>query len=76
MDPLSPATRRANFWLFIALIVFAVAFTIAIFLWMRGVVRTNGGIVDPQRKTSLLVPGRKPASVADFVLPTTAPCFT
>ena len=70
------ATRRANFWLLIALVVFAVAFTIIIFLWMRGVVRANGGIVDPQRRTSLFVPSRQPVPAADFVLPTAVPCFT
>ena len=73
----SPATRRANFWLFIALVVFAIAFTIVIFLWMRGVVKANGGIADPQRRTtSLSIPSRKPAAKFVFALLTSAPCFT
>ena len=77
MDPLPPSTRRANFWLFAALVVFAVVFAVLIFVWMRGVVRANGGIVDPQpRKTSLYIPSRAPVSGVDFVLPTAAPCLT
>ncbi len=64
MEPLPPATRRANLWLFLALIVFAIALAITVFLWMRGVVKANGGIVDPQKNASL------------FALPTAAPCLT
>ena len=76
MDPLPPSTRRANRWLFAALIVFAIALTIVVFLWMQRVVRANGGIADPQRKpTSLYIPNRKPAVRADFVLPIAVPCF-
>ena len=77
MDPLPPATRRANFWLFVALIVFAVALAVVVFLWMQGVVRANGGIADPQgKKASLYIPSREPAARTDFVLPSAAPCFT
>ncbi len=73
----SRATRRANLWLFIALVVFAIAFTIVIFLWMRGVVKANGGIADPQRRTtSLTIPSRKPTGAAVFALPSLAPCLT
>ncbi len=74
MNPLPPATRRANRWLFAALIVFALALAVACFLWMRGVVRANGGIVDPQpRRTSFQ---REPLPPADFVLRTAPPCLT
>ena len=71
---LSPATRRANLWLLAALVIFAVALAVACFLWMRVVVRANGGVVDPQpRSTSYqspLVPR------ADFALPTVTLCLT
>ena len=74
MDSTPPATRRANRWLFVALIVFAVSLAVACFLWMRVVVRANGGVVDPQpRATSFQ---RATASPDDFVLPTTPPCLT
>lgn len=77
MNPLPPSTRRANRWLFAALILFAVALSIVVFLWMQRVVRANGGIADPQRKrTSLFIPNRGPAVLADFVLPIAAPCLT
>ena len=76
MEPLPPSTRRANFWLFVTLVVFAIALAIVVFVWMRGVVRANGGIADPQRKTTLFVPGRELALRAAFVLPTAALCFT
>lgn len=68
-----PATRRANRWLFTALVIFAVAFAVACFLWMRVVVRANGGVVDPQpRSTSFQ---SAPAPQSDFVLPTAFLCF-
>ena len=74
MDPLPPATRRANRWLFTGMIVFAVVFAVVIFIWMRHVVRANGGVVDPQpRRTSFQ---REPSSPADFVLRTAPPCLT
>lgn len=74
MNTLPPATRRANRWLFVALIVFAIALAVACFLWMRVVVRSNGGIVDPQPRTTSFQ--RLPAPRADFVLPTALPCLT
>ena len=76
MDSLPPTTRRANRWLLAALLTFAVALAVACFLWMRVVVRNNGGIVDPQPqgKTSMLQRTLGPAG--DFVLPTTPPCLT
>ena len=79
MDPLSPSTRRANRWLFAALVIFAVALSVVCFLWMRGVVRANGGVADPQRpKTSLRNDplDREPTARVDFVLPIATPCFT
>ena len=42
-----PATRRANLWLFIALVVFALGFCAAIFLWMRHRTSKTGGRVYP-----------------------------
>lgn len=54
METIPPATRRANRWLFTALIIFAVTLAIVCLLWMRGVVRNNGGIVDPQPRTTSL----------------------
>ncbi len=74
--PVPPATRRANFLLFAALIVFAIALAVVVFLWMQGVVRANGGIADPQHGTSLYIPSRGPTARTDFVLPSAAPCFT
>ncbi len=56
MSPLPPSTRRANRWLFAALVIFSIALTVLIFLWMQRVVRANGGIADPQRRTSLRIP--------------------
>ena len=76
MEPLPPSTRRANFWLFVVLVVFAIALSIVVFVWMRGVVRANGGIADPQRKTTLFIPRREPASRAAFALPNAALCLT
>ncbi len=70
MNPLPPATRRANRWLFIALVIFAVALAVVCFVWMRGVVKANGGIVDPQRSTfSPPFRSREPVVRADFALP-------
>ena len=76
MEPPPLSTRRANFWLFVGLIVFAIALAIIVFVWMRGVVRANGGIADPQRRTSLSVPGREPAFEVAFALPNASPYFT
>ncbi len=71
-----PATRSANRWLFTALVVFAVALAVACFLWMRVVVRNNGGVVDPQpRGTTSMLPN-PPSVRADFALPTDLPCLT
>lgn len=76
MEPLPPSTRRANRWLFATLVVFSIALTVLIFLWMQRVVRANGGIADPQHRTSLRIPNCEPAARTDFVLPIPAPCFT
>ena len=76
MEPLPPSTRRANFWLFVVLILFAIALAIVVFVWMHGVVKANGGIADPQHHTSLSVPDREPAFRTGFVLPNAAPCLT
>ncbi len=76
MDSLPPATRRANRWLFAALVVFAVALAVVCFLWMRGVVRNNGGIVDPQPRATSFFQQRDQANQADFVLLTAPPCLT
>ena len=45
----APQTRRANFWMFLGLVIFALALCALILLWMRANVRAKGGIVDPQR---------------------------
>ena len=45
---LPPATRRANRWLLLGLILFAVGLCAVVLLWMRASVRAKGGIVDPQ----------------------------
>ena len=42
-----PATRRANRWLFIALVIFAIGFCAAILLWMRYRTVKVGGKVYP-----------------------------
>ena len=75
MDSIPPATRRANRWLFTALVVFAIALAVVCFLWMRVVVRNNGGVVDPQPRTTTFQQ-RIPAARADFVLPTALLCLT
>ena len=43
-----PATRRANRWLLLGLILFAVGLCAVVLWWMRVTVRARGGIVDPQ----------------------------
>ena len=40
-------TRRANLWLFIGLVVFAVALCALVLLWMRSRTRAMGGAVYP-----------------------------
>lgn len=40
-------TRLANAFLFLGLVVFAIALAVTVFLWMRVKVRANGGRVDP-----------------------------
>ena len=42
-----PSTRRANFWLFIGLIVFAIALCALVLLWMRSRTHAQGGAVYP-----------------------------
>ena len=42
-----PATRRANRWLFIALVIFALGLCASCLLWMRRNVLENGGRVYP-----------------------------
>lgn len=42
-----PATRRANFWLMIALVIFAVGFCVLILVWMRFRTEKKGGRVYP-----------------------------
>lgn len=74
MNTVPPATRRANRWLFAALVLFAIALAVVCFLWMRGVVRSNGGVVDPQPRTTSFQ--RTSAPQADFILPTNPPCLT
>ena len=74
MDSLPPVTRRANRLLFAALIVFALALAVACFLWMRVVVRNNGGIVDPQPRTTSFQP--TPVPQVDFALRTASPYLT
>ncbi|MBE7156843.1 MAG: hypothetical protein INR62_00150 [Rhodospirillales bacterium] len=74
MDPLPSSTRRANRWLFVALVIFAISLAVACFLWMRVVVRKDGGVVDPQPRTTSFQ--RTPTLQADFVLPTAPPCLT
>ena len=75
MDTISPTTRRANRLMLGALMVFAVTLAVVCFLWMRGVVRNDGGIADPQpRKTSMFQ--RVPAPAGDFALPTAPLCLT
>ena len=45
---LPAATRRANRWLLLGLILFAIGLCAVVLLWMRASVRAKGGIVDPQ----------------------------
>lgn len=52
-----PATRNANRWLFVALVVFAIGFCAAILLWMRYRTMKKGGRVYPP-PTSWVVPDR------------------
>ena len=42
-----PSTRRANRWLLLALVVFAIGLCVFCLLWMRGNVVENGGRVYP-----------------------------
>ena len=41
------STRRANFWLFVGLVVFAIALCALVLLWMRYRTRAMGGTVYP-----------------------------
>ena len=76
MDSIPSSTRRANRRLFVALVVFAVALAVACFLWMRVVVRNNGGVVDPQPRSTTLILPNPLTKQADFALPTAPPCLT
>ena len=76
MNTTPAATRRANRWLLTALVVFAVALAVTCFLWMRVVVRNNGGIVDPQPSGKTSMFQSTPPPVTDFALPTALPCLT
>ncbi len=64
-----PKTRRANLWLLVGLIAFALALCATVLLWMRATVRAKGGIVDPQRPAAVFywrpIPGeRSPIGLA------------
>lgn len=48
-----PATRRANFWLLIALVGFAVGFCLLILVWMRFRTEKKGGRVYPPPAASV-----------------------
>ena len=41
------STRRANLWLFVGLVVFAIALCALVLLWMRSRTRAMGGAVYP-----------------------------
>ena len=56
-----PATRRANFWLFVGLVVFAIALCALVLLWMRTRTHEQGGKVYPP--TGLLL-ARQPLKFA------------
>ena len=51
-----PATRRANFWLMIALVIFAFGFCLSILLWMRYRTQKKGGRVYPPPAVWVLPP--------------------
>ena len=60
-----PATRRANRWLFIALVIFALGFCAAILLWMRYRTAKVGGKVYPP--AAMVSPvGTPPLVAANF----------
>ena len=42
-----PSTRRANFWLFVGLVVFAFALCALVLVWMRTRTHEQGGKVYP-----------------------------
>ena len=42
-----PTTRRANFWLFVGLVLFAVALCVLVLMWMRTRTHAQGGKVFP-----------------------------
>ena len=42
-----PETRRANRWLLLGLILFALSLAFTVLWWMRVKIRENGGTVDP-----------------------------
>lgn len=57
-----PSTRRANFWLFIGLIVFAIALCALVLLWMRSRTHAQGGTVYPP--VTYLPPARAFSQIA------------
>lgn len=48
---IDPATRRANFWVFIGLVIFALALCAVILMWMRARTHAMGGKVYPPTTT-------------------------
>ncbi len=66
---IDPATRRANRWLLIALVIFAFGLCAVCLLWMRYRIQRDGGVVYPPPKTTLVAPAR-------FIRPLAAPSLS
>jgi hypothetical protein len=61
MMTIPPQTRRANRWLLLGLVVFAVSLCALVLWWMRVTVRAKGGIVDPQARHTMHAPASRTA---------------
>ena len=61
MSTIPPETMRANRWLLVGLVAFAIALTVVILVWMRFKIRANGGIVDPQTPPAAMILDFNPA---------------
>lgn len=57
-----PATRRANFWLFLLLILFAIGLCLMCLFWMRHRTLQDGGTVYPPPPPSPATSFRAPVS--------------
>ncbi len=60
---ITPEVRRANRWLLFILILFAVGLAVAVLLWMRMRIRSNGGVVDPTYSLRMAVPSHPPVLI-------------